>query len=251
VSHLQPIIEHQNQRILTTAQLATAYGTDEKRISENFVNNKDRYTEGKHFYSLSGEQLKAFKEGSPQIAEYLKYAPSVYLWTEKGAWLHAKSLNTDRAWEAYEKLVDDYFRVLAIVPQYHLPATFHEALRMLADEVEQNQLMLPKAVQYDTFISAKGAQSMNTVAKALGTGRTKLFSFLRTHGILMASNTPYQRYLDEGYFIVVEKTIDFGGNPQNKPQTLVTAKGVDYIGKLLAREKSLVVAGASATTPLQ
>lgn len=28
----------------------------------------------------------------------------------KGAFLHAKSLNTDKAWELYDKLVDSYFR---------------------------------------------------------------------------------------------------------------------------------------------
>lgn len=41
----------------------------------------------------------------------LKYAKSLYLWTEKGALLHAKSLNTDKAWEVYDYLVDYYFRV--------------------------------------------------------------------------------------------------------------------------------------------
>ena len=33
----------------------------------------------------------------------------VYLWTQKGAFLHAKSLNTDKAWEVYDHLVDSYF----------------------------------------------------------------------------------------------------------------------------------------------
>jgi hypothetical protein len=32
------------------------------------------------------------------------------LWTEKGALLHAKSLNTDKAWDVYNELVDTYFR---------------------------------------------------------------------------------------------------------------------------------------------
>lgn len=34
---------------------------------------------------------------------------TLYLWTEKGALLHAKSLNTDKAWQVYEFLVDNYF----------------------------------------------------------------------------------------------------------------------------------------------
>jgi len=40
----------------------------------------------------------------------LKKAKILYLWTEKGAFLHAKSLNTDVAWEVYDQLVDSYFK---------------------------------------------------------------------------------------------------------------------------------------------
>ena len=46
-------------------------------------------------------------------SENLGIAPNLnklYLWTEKGAFLHAKSLNTDRAWEIYDVLVDTYFK---------------------------------------------------------------------------------------------------------------------------------------------
>ena len=46
-----------------------------------------------------------------QFNTSFKYAKSLYLWTEKGALLHAKSLNTDKAWEVYDYLVDFYFRV--------------------------------------------------------------------------------------------------------------------------------------------
>ncbi len=37
-------------------------------------------------------------------------ASHLYLWTEKGALLHAKSLNTDKACEVYDYLVDFNFR---------------------------------------------------------------------------------------------------------------------------------------------
>lgn len=57
-------IEHCGQRVLTTAQLAEAYETTEKRISENFNRNKNRYIEGKHFYCLKSAELKAFKSES-------------------------------------------------------------------------------------------------------------------------------------------------------------------------------------------
>ncbi|KZR58335.1 ORF6N domain-containing protein [Pseudobacillus badius] len=102
------VIEREGQRVLTTAQLAEAYGSDARRISENFNANKDRYKAGKHFIILEGDNLKIFKReyGNSVVASTVN---RLYLWTEKGAWLHAKSLNTDAAWNAYEMLVDDYF----------------------------------------------------------------------------------------------------------------------------------------------
>lgn len=105
---VQPI-EHGNLRILTTAQLAAFYETTERRISENFNRNKARYVAGKHYFCLEGDELKAFGDSYAESVS-VERVPKLYLWTEKGALLHAKSLNTDKAWERYEKLVDDYYR---------------------------------------------------------------------------------------------------------------------------------------------
>lgn len=133
------IIEKNNQRVLTTAQLAEAYGADVKVINRNFQRNNERYTQGKHYYALSGEELKDFKR-SRQIDVSLKYTSVLYLWTEKGAWLHAKSLNTDAAWDAYESLVDDYY---SIKEQKIIPMSKDQALvtmlRTTADLVEDTQ----------------------------------------------------------------------------------------------------------------
>ena len=103
------VIEVKGIRVLTTAQLADAYGTTRQMISYNFNYNKKRYVIGKHYIPLKGDELQAFK-ASHEFHDSLKYASVLYLWTEKGALLHAKSLNTDKAWEVYDYLVDFYFR---------------------------------------------------------------------------------------------------------------------------------------------
>ena len=54
------VTEYKNIRVLTTQQIAEAYGTDTKIISKNFSRNKERYIEGKHFICLEGEELKEF-----------------------------------------------------------------------------------------------------------------------------------------------------------------------------------------------
>ena len=99
------ITKFKNIRVLTTQQIAEVYGTDGKVISYNFNHNKERYVEGKHYIRLEGDDLKAFRE----IHDLPSNLNKLYLWTEKGAFLHAKSLNTDEAWAVYENLVDTYF----------------------------------------------------------------------------------------------------------------------------------------------
>lgn len=106
---LPKITEYKGTRVLTTSQIATMYGTDTKTISYNFSYNKKKYIEGKHYIKLEGTELKTFK-ASREIPDCHKYSAHLYLWTEKGALLHAKSLNTDKAWEVYDYLVDFYFR---------------------------------------------------------------------------------------------------------------------------------------------
>ena len=101
------VTEYRNIRVLTTQQIAEAYETDARIISNNFNRNKERYVEGKHFVCLDGEKLKEFKTN--HHFDESSRINKLYLWTEKGAFLHAKSLNTDKAWEVYDRLVDEYF----------------------------------------------------------------------------------------------------------------------------------------------
>ena len=104
------VVEYKGQRMLTTKQIAEAYGTDVRTIQYNFRYNKQKYEKGKHYVEIEGEELKEMKSTS-EIHSSLKQVKHLYLWTEKGALLHAKSINTDKAWEVYENLVDFYFHV--------------------------------------------------------------------------------------------------------------------------------------------
>lgn len=136
------ITEYKDIRVLTTQQIAEAYGTDVKIVQKNFERNKERYAEGKHYISLQGNELKDFKTNR-QIDGNLKFAPILYLWTEKGAFLHAKSLGTDKAWEVYENLVDFYFNKKK-------PLTTAEQIKILAEgniELEQKINSVDKDLQ--------------------------------------------------------------------------------------------------------
>lgn len=132
------ITELNGQRVLTTQQIADGYGTTNKVISNNFNNNRTRFEEGKHFILLVGEYLKEFLH-SQNLGTQNKIR-KLYLWTEKGALLHAKSLGTDEAWDMYDILVDTYFKVQE---EKQLPQTPEQQIALLA----QGNVNLNKKVE--------------------------------------------------------------------------------------------------------
>ena len=108
-----PRLAYKGIPVVTTESLAQAYEVEAKQIRQNFANNKERFTEGKHFYSLSGNELRGFKH-SVEIFDSVKIARNVNaltLWTERGAARHAKMLNSDRAWDMFELLEETFFRI--------------------------------------------------------------------------------------------------------------------------------------------
>lgn len=93
-------IEKGGQRVLTTQQLANFYGEEPVKLQQNFANNRSRYQVGIHYFLLEGQELREFKRGLENF-EVAQNINKFYLWTERGALYHAKSLNTDKAWEVY------------------------------------------------------------------------------------------------------------------------------------------------------
>ena len=149
------IMKYNTVPVITTKQLAEAYGTNNQVVSKNFNRNKNRFQEGKHYFLLKGNDLDAFRErinicdrqnGEHKVCggqnddckicgiqdgdykvcdiqdgdckvcgrqnDHYKISNRtriLYLWTKRGALLLAKSIDTDTAWDAYERLIDFYF----------------------------------------------------------------------------------------------------------------------------------------------
>lgn len=108
--NMQPII-YNGQKVITTELLAQAYMTTPDGIRHNYNRNKERFTDGKHFFCLSGEELKAFKRDMSESPVAIPANTNqFYLWTERGANRHCKILDTDKAWEQFDNLEETYFR---------------------------------------------------------------------------------------------------------------------------------------------
>ena len=128
-----PRLAYKGVPVVTTETLARAYEVEAKQIRQNFSNNKARFAEGKHFYSLSGNELREFKH-SVEIFDAVKIAQNVNaltLWTERGAARHAKMLNSDKAWDMFELLEETFFRVVRQpLPQHEAPTTSQPILEV-------------------------------------------------------------------------------------------------------------------------
>lgn len=120
---------------------------------------------------------------------------------------------------------------------YGIPQTYAEALQLAADQAKQLLEQKPKVEFFDAVAESKDAIEIASVAKVLdvpGVGRNKLFEFLRNHKILMRNNQPYQKYVDCGYFRIIEQKYERpNGDTCINIKTLVYQKGVKYIQELL------------------
>ncbi len=159
---LPKIVEVKGIRVLTTHQIAESYDVKEIQISQNFKNNRQRFLEGKHYISLSGDELRAFKNQLEKIEVVKSRTSHLYLWTEKGALLHAKSLNTDKAWQVYDYLVDFYFRAKdevkpevkqssqKMVPVVNVPENrkMLEAIQKIRRDLTAMDVLLEELIRY-------------------------------------------------------------------------------------------------------
>ena len=115
----------------------------------------------------------------------------------------------------------------------------------LREKDELLELQKPKVEFADHVTDSENAIDMGTFAKyiqkaGIDMGRNTLFRWLRGQGILMENNVPYQRYLDLGWFRVVEMVYSTPNNKYTTSKTLVTGKGqvslVRYIRKYYVKE---------------
>ena len=113
--------------------------------------------------------------------------------------------------------------------------------KLQLENKQQAQQLIEQAPKIEFYNDVTGSETtaeIGTVAKILGfknVGRNILFDILRKQGILKADNIPYQKYVDNGYFRVIEsKWNDYvTGDVKISFKTVVYQKGIEYIAKLL------------------
>lgn len=142
----------------------------------------------------------------------------------------------------WEELENQARKSEVVMPNNSNPA---EAARAWADQYEQRLKLeakaredAPKVEFYDTTAKSDDTFDLDNVAKTLNyknIGRNNLFKILKEQKVLMRNRNPYQKYVDCGYFKIIQQPFDRGGKPGINSKTVVYQKGVDFIKKLLDR----------------
>lgn len=247
---------------MTTKTLAEAYGTEETNIKANFNNNKARFIEGKHYFQLTGDELKSFKRVVNEIDDpSIKFASILTLWTEKGAARHAKILDTDEAWEVYEQLEETYFRVKEIgyvMDSYLIEDPIERAKAWIREQEEKNALLLankqkdqiigelkPRADYTDKILKNTGLVTITQIAKDYGMSGNKMNELLHKLGIQYKQSGQwllYSQYHGLGY--THSETIPItrsDGRPDVKMNTKWTQKGRLFLYNILKENGILPV----------
>ena len=214
-------VKFNEEVVITTKMLAEVYECEVNNIKQNFHYAKEKFVEGKHYYELKGNDLKDFKrliENSNQpLYKEIKFSPKLYLWTKRGASRHCKMLGTDKAWEMFDTLEENYFNPKpqltkhdqAILNIINSKTDLEKALAIkdfekvvtepLHDEIK---VLKPKAHYTDIILQNKGLIKVTSIAKDYGMSAqefNKLICDFKIQYRLGNQWFLYKKYQNKGY----------------------------------------------------
>lgn len=160
-------------------------------------------------------------------------------------------------------------------PAFPLPKTYAEALRMLADTVEESEakdkrlaVAEPRAAAWNVLADPRreGDFDVGTAAKILdrdpsiSIGRNRLFKWMLEHGMTYKANNgrrenylPYQKHVDAGRLVMrigsPWKNPKTGAIEVGEPQLRITVKGLGYIHRELGGTAPLDMSGGPEEPP--
>jgi anti-repressor protein len=215
--------------VTTSLLIAEKFGKEHKNVIASIreiINSAENLAQ---FY-----QLDSYKDSSGKVN-------LMFIMTRDGFSLLVMGFTGEKALQfkiEYIKAFNEMEKALinlSQLPDFNNPAI---AARAWADQYEQRELaeskvkaLEPKAAVTDMIANATNLLTWNDAAKILGTGRTRLCKLLRDKGILRGNNTPYQEYIERGYFKIKIKPITMGDMTNDYAQTFVTGKGLTWLAK--------------------
>lgn len=229
------VIAHGDTWAVSNKEVAESFGVTEATIRSQ--KSRGEFKEGIHFFSVAN----------------CNGGENVTMWTKKGVITLGFKLRETPKTIAFRDWASDYIitnQESVILPQITL--SYEETMLntlLMADskvkELQQEKLLLqckiendaPKVEFANRISSAVGSLTIQDFSKIISdktnyiVGEKTLFKILRSHGILMGDNKPYQKYIDMGVLELKELsyTNQSTGDKVLYTKTKVTVKGQRYL----------------------
>lgn len=149
---------------------------------------------------------------------------------EKGKEARTYFIKCEEAWNSPEMIL-----ARANQTQSRMIEDYTKKIEVLENKIQEDK---PKVEFYNDVTDSKHTCDMQTVAKVLnfkGVGRNTLFEILRNENILQPDNKPYQKFVDAGWFRLIETKYndEMSGELRIYFKTVVFQKGIEKISNIL------------------
>lgn len=149
---------------------------------------------------------------------------------EKGKEARTYFIKCEEAWNSPEMILARANQI-----QSRMIEDYAKKIEVLENKIQEDK---PKVEFYNDVTDSKHTCDMQTVAKTLnfkGVGRNTLFEILRNENILQADNKPYQKFVDAGWFRLIETKYndEKSGELRIYFKTVVFQKGIEKISNIL------------------
>ncbi|WP_339002754.1 antA/AntB antirepressor family protein [Fusobacterium polymorphum] len=149
---------------------------------------------------------------------------------EKGKEARTYFIKCEEAWNSPEMILARANQI-----QSRMIEDYAKKIEVLENKIQEDR---PKVEFYNDVTDSKHTCDMQTVAKVLnfkGVGRNTLFEILRNENILQADNKPYQKFVDAGWFRLIETKYndEKSGELRIYFKTVVFQKGIEKISNIL------------------
>lgn len=96
------IMEFNGEAVVETRELARMYAKPVSEITKVYLQNKERFKEGQHFYLVDYRVEKSASDHPDPIGPNHKIS---FLWTDRGLYEQATLMDAQHAWHSYCRFI--------------------------------------------------------------------------------------------------------------------------------------------------
>ncbi len=185
-------------KVVTTLQLSTIHEVEIKHLNELFNNNHNRFKEGIDYIDLKvvvGDDYKLLETLGYSKMQISK-SKNLLVYSERGYGKLIKLMDTDLAWDIYDKMQDEYFSMreqiktsmskvdLSILAIVNAKDTLEQALAIREFKTTIEQPLLEQIDRYSRFLCDDlGMLTKKELATKLDTSPQTLAKLFKQLGI--------------------------------------------------------------------